>query len=325
MVMAKATFRIAADGTAVLDADAPLPLFGLDQPTTLGLLPRDDLPRFDEEPFEVIVLGVAHAIGDRPVHEMTVSLSVGDVRRAIRVVGDRVWEARDGTARIGKPAVFSTMPLVWERAFGGRAAVAVDDDLILDVADTRNPVGKGFDSVGFARPLSRLYSAPDAFPRALDTGRALPNLERPDAPVRSFDDAPLPTCWATVPMEWTLRAAYHLKEKQPFQLSDVALYRAHPDWVIDRPPQAARVVLDGFSAKGAIRFQLPRLRLVVDYALDGRSGRRELIPQMLVLLPGERRFCLTFRRRIITPAGATRQPSLRLRMTEGWRRQEVSS
>ena len=59
------------------------------------------------------------------------------MRKALRIVGDRVWRGTTRTA--AKP--FVKMPLVYERAFGGvdRQSPNPERD-----ADWRNPVGIGF-------------------------------------------------------------------------------------------------------------------------------------------------------------------------------------
>src|SRR5690606_24653527 len=42
---------------------------------------------------DVLLVGSAHSPDGRPVHWMDVSLSVGPVRKIVRVFGDRRWEA----------------------------------------------------------------------------------------------------------------------------------------------------------------------------------------------------------------------------------------
>jgi hypothetical protein len=325
MLVAKATFRMLPDGTTELDSDDPYPLYWLDQPTTLGLLPRDDLPRFEEEPFEVVVLGTAYSKNGRPVHELTVALAIGDVRREIRVYGDRTWRVRGAEAVTGEPRVFTSMPLVWERAFGGTAEIEVDDGMIVPIRDERNPAGKGFDPLRNATSLARAFSPDRAFPRAPAEPRSLPNLEDPSRAIRALDDEPFPVCWSTVPIGSPLHAARCLETKTPFVPQTLGFYRAHPDWLIPRPPRGARVTMDGFSKHGSLSFRLPSLRVIADYSLSGRSGRRELVPQMLVLLPGERRLYITYRRRVIVPPLEPRAPTFRLRVAEGWRSQESAS
>src|SRR2546429_3870885 len=82
---------------------------------------------------DVLITGRARA--PRPTTEMTVLVSVAERQTSLRILGDRVWR-RDGTATAPEP--FTEMPLVWERAYGGRHASGERG-----LAEERNPVGGG--------------------------------------------------------------------------------------------------------------------------------------------------------------------------------------
>src|SRR5438874_5651776 len=77
------------------------------------------------------VLIIGHARAPRPTTEMAVLVSVAERQTSLRVLGDRVWRG-DGTATAPEP--FNEMPLVWERAYGGR-----HDSGDRDLAEERNP------------------------------------------------------------------------------------------------------------------------------------------------------------------------------------------
>ncbi len=94
-----------------------------------------------------------------------VALTFGALHQRAAVLGDREWHGEVPTA----PATFDRMPLVWERAFGGKGF-------------PKNPCGRGFH------------------------GAMLPNLEQATGLIRSPKDAPEPVCFAPVPREWQLRA-----------------------------------------------------------------------------------------------------------------------
>src|SRR5207247_3801921 len=68
---------------------------------------------------DVLLLGTAYPPRGRPVTHMDVSLTAGSLRKTIRVFGDRVWEKRGVLPSMSNPMPFATMPLVWERAYGG--------------------------------------------------------------------------------------------------------------------------------------------------------------------------------------------------------------
>jgi hypothetical protein len=73
---------------------------------------------------DVLLVGRAFAPKGRAVRSLIARLAVGAVDKSIEVFGDRTWPTG---GPLGEPAVFTTMPLVYELAAGG--------------PDTTNPVG----------------------------------------------------------------------------------------------------------------------------------------------------------------------------------------
>lgn len=322
MIAAKATYRFDATGPFDLATAEPVALLLIDVPTPLGLLPRDDLPRADPA-FEVIVLGQAHAPGGKPTAQMQVKIRVGPERRELLVTGDRVWEGTGKDRRIGRAAPFTRMPLTWDRAFGGSADVLVDKDSPVTVSDPVNRLGKGFDHVRQAEHLRAMLTPPEGYPK-FDAGRPLPNLENPAAPIANWDDAPRPACWATVPMDLGLHAQRGM-EPQPdadgfpgTEVKPALLHRAHPDWVIPVPPAGSPVVLDGLTPDDLVAFRIHPLQVLADWTVGTETGVSELAPQMLVILPEQRRYTLTYR--FVTNAffRPEVERSIRLRLAEGW-------
>ena len=314
-LVAKATFRMERGGP-VIEREEPYPIWDEDQETALGVLPRDDVPRRDPA-FEVILLGVAHAPSGEPVTEQVVSLAVGHERRELVVVGDREWQER----RISAAAPFSRMPLTWRRAFGGAREVEVDAGAFLTVTEPHNAHGRGFDPAPAAHGLGNALCSPPGYP-VFDASRQLPNLEDPAARIQAWDDAPAPVCWAPVPLDSAIQArrsvAWMEEEgSAPVELLESAHHRAHPDWVIALPPAGVDIELHGLRPEGLITFKLPALRVFADYEVELRTGARELRPQVLVLLPEERRFYLVYRTSFTFPyPGGER--SMRLRVEDGW-------
>ncbi len=98
---------------------------------------------------DVIVNGCAHAPGGRPATDVTVALEVGNIQKRLRVLGDR---ADDG-GRPARPAPFTTMPIIYERSFGGVAPAGASNEESYPF----NPLGTGFRGAFSADPnvLSR--------------------------------------------------------------------------------------------------------------------------------------------------------------------------
>ena len=321
LLLAKATYRLTAGGVE-LETQAPYPLFGEDQETELGLLPRDDFPRRDDA-FEVVLLGAAHAAAGHAVERRTVALSVGDERRELTVFGDRRWEGDGDTHRIGPAEPFVRMPLTYERAFGGTVEVEIDEEAFVPVSDPRNPRGRGFNPEPVARSLCEALKAPAGYPRHAPT-RSLPNVEDPTALICTWEDSPDPAGWGALPLASALQGMRSVSlpaEPQPGTLPslnfhDGVFHRAHPTWVIDRPELDAEVTLTGLSpSHEVVAFRLPQLRVYADYVVGPRAGRCELEPHLLMLLPEVARLYLVFRFAFAFDY-PSRERSMRLRFTE---------
>ena len=305
LLTAKATFRFDSHGRIDLETQEPFPLLAQDEKTALGDLPADLQPRSDAA-LEVILLGHAYAPRERPCSALTAALTVGKVRREILVFGDRSWAPnRKACFRL---TPFTKMPLTYSRAYGGTLPINLDRESVFDLSDTCNKHGLGFDAERMARELGTMLKAPSGYP-ALPAGymRCLPNLEDPRAPITRWEDAPLPSCWATVPVDvpiWTARQAREQPAPPPpppldqikRELPSVVNYRAHPDWVIPLPKTAPKLRLENLLAETPLlEMSMLNLGIVADYTINGRMGCRSLTPHMLVLLPDQRRFYVVYR------------------------------
>ena len=65
---------------------------------------------------EVLIFGKVHAPGKQPVSYLEASFSVGQLRKKIQVIGNRVWQKKFLRKRATKPAPFVSLPMQWERA-----------------------------------------------------------------------------------------------------------------------------------------------------------------------------------------------------------------
>jgi len=336
-ITAKVTYGFDASGEVTLETDEPYPVLLEDQETRLGLLPRDDLPRRDEV-FEVICLGSAHAPGGRAVEHMTVSLQVGDLKRGLLITGDRTWQGARGADGVTEPVPFIRMPLTWARTFGGTAQVQIDPYTTVDVPHQMNPEGRGFDPSEAAEAMKAALQCPEGYPQVVEP-RVLPNVEDPAAPVSRWEDQPEPACWATVPMCSAMQTQRAMEPPPPGpaspeefaapgyepplpsmpQVKDSALWRATPGGVMDAPPKEAEVVLEGLTPHGRVAFQLPTPSVSADYVVGEDQGVLQLQPQVLVLLPDERRFYLVFRHcfTLFFQEGQERSMRLRADVSDG--------
>lgn len=123
---------------------------------------------------EVLLYGNAYSPQGKPTAQLQVTLSVGKQTKSLQVSGDRIWQKGFFSRKATNPAPFKTMPVTWDRAFGGQR-------------NPRNPVGQGALSQG----------------ESGETLVALPNIEYPHqtltSPKKSVQPAgygPLNALWA---------------------------------------------------------------------------------------------------------------------------------
>jgi len=183
VVIVKATFRYLGGKLTPADKQVPLQLadsfYG--EPGKSSVEYESDLAPF-KPGTDIVVLGHAYPPGRRDT-EVHVSVRAGPVRATIAVLGHRTW------ARPTSPAPFDKMPLVYERAFGGRdeSADAPEDHEV----ERRNPVG-----VGFRARRSRMDL----------TLSAMPNLEDPKQRLKAPGDRPEPVGLGFIGRHWHPRA-----------------------------------------------------------------------------------------------------------------------
>ena len=286
----KGTFSIGDAGREIDIADAQVPItykpeyFG--EPDRSSIKVPSDLSLM-KPGTDVLLMGHAHAPDGRAVTQMDVSVSVGPVRKTVRVFGDRVWRTGAGAA-ISRPAAFDTMPLIWERAFGGVAPVENAGEVW---AEARNPVGVGFHEGRENGPADESW---------------LPNLEDPANLISSWRHQPPPACFAPLAPHWEPRRAYAgtydetwQQERAPylpddfdplfFQLAPVELISA------DHLTGGELVDVSGASRDGALRFRLPIVDLAISYQIGRTTETRTPVLDTILIEPDEARLQLVWR------------------------------
>lgn len=308
-LVAKATFEVGPSGGLRL-SDDPLPIFETEVPTEFGIMPRDIAPPRPEV-LELMVLAAAYAPNAQPVGEMTALLRVGEQRSELSVTGDRTWVQTEAGWAMTEPVPFVRMPLSWNRTFGGNAEIWIDAKSPLEVRHPYNGDGRGFDPTPYATGVERALGCPAGFPRIVYDWAA-PNVEHPGRRVHARGDQPEPHCWAPMPLALALRmkpagddaADPHIASTDPAGCCEPAassseaesmVWFAHPDLRVPVPDAGTSVCLSGCHPDGDWRFAWPDLRVVADYVLGQRTGKRPLVAQSALLLPEEGRVAITYR------------------------------
>lgn len=227
---------------------------------------------------DVLLVAEAHAPRGKPVDACLASVRVGPVRQVLQVFGDRQWQGGVMAPSASTPVPFVTMPLVWERAFGG-------------TEEARNPVGQGFRGRRSASEMK---------------GRALPNVEDPAKLIRDISDAPAPVgvgpvapswqprkgCAGTYDEAWkTTRAPYLPRDFHP------AFFHVAPPVLQTREglKGGEPVELLHVCPQGRQRFSLPRCELDVAVRIAGKVERPVMHLETVLLEPGLKQVCLTWR------------------------------
>ena len=188
LVAVRATFDLADDGTLTpVDPQPPVnqaPVWRGDALRT-SLLHDTDFG-WGKPATDVLIQGSAFAPEGVPATALDIGFQVGPVQRLARVTGDRRWLKSTRGLTPSAPEPFTTMPLTWERAYGGASW-----DRDPPAMEARNPVGTGFWSRG-----------QDGF------GRKLPNIEGLNELIHAPDHVPEPMGFGPVTHNWLPRARY---------------------------------------------------------------------------------------------------------------------
>ena len=227
---------------------------------------------------DVVLNATAYAPHGRPSSDFLAALRVGDVQKALRIRGDRVWERGPLGLRASRAQPIAQMPIDYERAFGGHDRR--DPDPARQRIDLRNPVGRGI---------------------AAEAQQSVANIEYPEGTPESSGPAgfgPIDHHWSPR-REWqgTYDAAWE-RERRPLLASDWdarALCCAPPD---QRP---ARLLMGGehielihLTPHECVRFALPRVHLGFSTHIDGRVEEHRPRLSSVVIEPDAWRLMLVW-------------------------------
>ena len=266
-VIVKGTFDLVPNG-ALVPAKQQMPILFGDEPNDPaagGSIRFESDAVLSKPRADLFLAATAHAPGGVPVRTMDVSVRVGRLEKRLRVFGDRHWRClgRWSPAMKSSPEPFSSMPIVYEKAFGG--------------IDTKgggycreNPVGVGYVEKKRRKALNR---AP------------LPNIENPAHLIRRWKDRPFPAGFGCFGRAWAPRIDWMgtydeawMKQRAPLPPLDAdPRYQnaAHPELQAEEYFKGDESVeLVNLTDDGYLNSQLPALGIActVNKAYDLHFG-----------------------------------------------------
>ena len=310
-VIVKGTFDINPEHPAVTSQEQLPVEFGdqLFDPDNGGSIKfESDLVPFKPRA-DILLIGRAYSPGGQPTETVDVCLSVGEITKRLRVIGDRHWTCMGKMLPVvmSHPEPFTTMDLVYEKSYGGIDMQGGD-------FCRENLVGRGFVT---KKSRDNLDSKP------------LPNIEDPQCLIRSWDDRPKPAGFGVIGKSWEPRknmiGTYDSKwqtERAPRPPSDFKFdfyNAAHPDLQVNGYFRGDETVdLLNLTPDGMLSFKLPGLMIGCTVLKSDElmnldiSGPATAIPELnieaatfnetvamnpdtLCLLPDENRFYMVWR------------------------------
>ncbi|MFL5349753.1 MAG: DUF2169 domain-containing protein [Hyalangium sp.] len=283
-VLLKATYKLSPEGSLSVAAEQEpvcrVPQYRGDPAHTS--LVRECEMVFSHPGTGVILNGSAHAPGGEPVRVLDVSLRVGSLHKTLRVFGDRHWDRGLLRPRATPPTPFTTLPLTYERAYGGYASNEPTH------FEPRNPAGRGFTL------------------RVPENGLPLPNLEHPEHLISSWSDRPPPAGFGAIAAWWVPRSEYAgtcdqrwRERRMPLWPEDHDLRHhrsAPPELVSETPlPMGEHVELQNLTPSGVTRFRLPKVYPVVEAEVGRERYRQEVQLDRVIIEPDECKVLLVWR------------------------------
>jgi hypothetical protein len=289
IVAIKATYDITANGTTSLAKKQQEPFYCETYSGEAGrssILYESDLSG-PKAATDVLLNGKAYAPGGKPAQRVTVRLTVDRMTKTLQVSGDRYWlKEMVGGFTMTSPEPFEEMPIIYERAFGGR------DTRHADSADHQfeplNPIG-----TGFATREKHLE------------GQAAPNIEDPNQLISSWKDRPPPAGFGAISSYWLPRRRYAgtydarwQRERFPLwaeDFDDRFFQCAPPDQQVPGFLRGGETVeLENLSPTGYLSFVLPKVYPVFTTRFGKESVEHRGHIQTVILEPDYPRVILVW-------------------------------
>ncbi len=155
---------------------------------------------------DILLNANAHTPTEDPVTELHVGFGLGELSKILKVVGERVYRSINGLFFVQTtPAMFSSMPMNYENAFGGQ--------------EEENP--KGNQKYHFGNPIGKGYGTKRRMFKNMD----LPNIEYPKHPTKRKASRNKTAGFGPIPNFWSPRRDYIGKLSDGSQDGELLVFR----------------------------------------------------------------------------------------------------
>ncbi len=237
---------------------------------------------------DLLINGVAHAPGGKPTTRMTVGVEAGSISKHLRITGMRFWEKNLVGMGKSRPVPFTTMPVVYEHAFGGSDHTHKKEKH--HGTELRNPIGVGFRKNADVKMAENL---------------GIPMVEYPNQPMKGITSRPEPAGFGSIGRGWQPRIshggtydAHWIDHVSPFlpQDFDPQYFQSAPeDQQLSslKPGMAVRCV--NLCESGLFQFVVPDVKVPIHFHYKDKPITMEPEPDTLLIEPHLNRFMLTWR------------------------------
>lgn len=293
VVVVKATFDIPKKGGLPQLADEQVPLVEADEftgePGHSATLYETDYAH--RKPYcDVLLNGSAYASKGLPVERVTVSIQVGNMKKAFNVIGDRRWDRimMQDTPSLSLPFLRKTVS--YDYAYGGVDIHPDHETKVMTYGP--NPVGMGYYPYSSGKHLQ---------------GKPLPNTEEIGKPIKASKSGSFsPMAFGPVGRNFSQRIKFAgtydqkwLDHRAPFWPDDFdyQYFQAAPvEQCIPYPQGGEPVIIENLTPEGITAFTLPKWEvpvLVVPY--QGKAEQRMPVIDTVFFEPDQGRFTMAGR------------------------------
>ena len=230
---------------------------------------------------DISLVGHAYAPNKTPVKKLSTSLKAGKNHKVVWVTGDRFWKWSPISITKTRPIPFVKMPLVYERAFGGKDFSHKKENKHDSCQE--NPVGTGFVANKNKKNINDLRLA---------------NLENKKNEIKNWYDRPQPACYSPIGVNWLPRTDFVNKDVN--DINSAIFNSATPDLISKNFFKGTEpIVLTNLHPEHKhIKFNLPGIKITTAFIYEHETYKPEPELDTLVIEPDDNLFTMVYRSKI---------------------------